>query len=986
MPASTEERQIRVLVDLCHDAAAVRGPVRIEPDDVFRTTACRTRLRWSTLRKYHVLIVSGHAPNKFTAAELRAVDRFVREGGGLLLASSTPLYQLDVEQPAETLPYNDVARLFGYELLGPDGCRREAEPDRNYLVGYRGEDAAENDAAPSEGRILGNLEPGTWAPPRVPEEATRLLEHRRTGEALAACSEHGKGRVVVIGRPAGNVMTLQHCAPLLRWLAGDAEARPGREVAAEIGPRMQVKKVGELRVIYEPRVERRLDEVLALISRVDGELRPILGEHWSPLDEVAVVDSAVANLGWRDFPRIGVKACPWRMVYNIASLMVTRTAYHSRIGDLLVSVFPEYSIVRHLATRIVERLGYTEQAQRLRQINERLCDEQDPDRTEGDLSRVYLWTEQWHPKGMWVLSELERKFGDDLLSKLFRAIPKEKAYEGLTDRYAWHSDKMIYYLSLAAGKNLFPWFEEIGTTVHPLPIMKREEKGFEKAVREALVRGATRGPASERLDGISDLAKLKEDERSKLPPSVRKLVEAVALSNAGDKRATAMLREIAQRKADAPEAAIAALQLVTMGDRSACSRLAALAKRHDYRLQLLAGHALRKAGCDDRGLSLTEIADADGRRVGKMDVKRQRELAVHAVVEGHEVANVVSEVAYAHFPHNNHASLLLVYWVFTSPQWRRMGLSRQALAATTELAEAKRCAVMSLGTGTRNVAHAMYRSFGFVDSEIGAGYRKTLADGTPSAPAARVTFRAMEDKDRARATRLAEEWADLLFGGWYRSWQGFSPLHRVVLAEREGRLIGIACGRPDGTDASRLESLCVEKEAEKREDIALTLLALLHAHLAEGGAKTVHCWAPPDDGLVAETLTRAGYSRKAGGGVGMFGIRDLAQLLTEIRPLYERRLAESDFAGWSGRVIIVGDRLKAGLEADKGKVEVVPARARRGDVVLTSTDEVITRFTIGADTPYEGYLQTVTAIEPWMNEQVVKLLETLFPKVATLWG
>ncbi len=984
MPASTGHIEVRVLVDLYHDAAAEPGPIRIEPDNVFRTTTCRRRLRWALLRKYHLLIISGYAPNKFSAAELEDIERFIREGGGLLLASSTPRYELDVDQPAATLPYNQVARLFGYEFLAPGDCQQGPKPDRDYLMGYGRDDVAENDGAPPEGRILHKVGLGTWAPVRIPEGATPLLGHRRTSEALAAMSRHGEGRVFIMGHLAFDAGVLQHCHPLLRWLAGEAKPKPGRRVPQEIGPAMKLKKVGGVRVQHEPRVEKRLEEVLGLISRVESELRPMLGEHWRPLDEVTVVDSAAASLGWRNFPRIGVKACPWRMAYNIAFVMLTGTAYHSHIRDLLVAVFPEYSIVRHLATRIVERLGYAEEAARLRAVNQQLCDEQDPDRTKGDLARVYPWTEQWHPKGMWVLSELERRFGDGFLGRLFRVMPKEKAYEGLTDRYASYSDKAIYYLSLAAGEDLFPWFGEIGTTVHPLPIVKKDEKGFDRAVREALVRGATRGPASERLDAISDLAKLKREERKKLPPRVRRLVEPLALSDAGDRRAPDMLRSVMQRKPDSPEAAIAALQLVTMGDRSACRTLAALAKGQDYRLQLLAGHALRKAGCDDQGLSLTEIRDAQGRRVGQMDVKLHGELAVHPKMEGYEVANVISEVGYAHFPHNNHASLLMVYWVHTSPQWRRMGLSRQALAVAMNHPAAKSCSTFTLGTGTRNVAHAMYRSFGFVDMEVSERYKKTLSEGTPSAPPPGVTFRELEDKDNAQVSRWVDDYCADGFFSWHQPAWGFSPLDSAFLAEKDDKLIGVVCGSPEGRDRARLHCLCVEKGAKHRQDIALTLLELLHSKLAAEGIAVIERGNAPDDGLAPETLTRAGYSRGVSGGVGMFGIRDLGQLFTEIRPLYEKRLADGDFADWSGRVIIIGDRLKAGLEAEKGEVQVIEARARRGDLVLTSRDETITRFVVGRETPLEGYLQTFTSIEPWMNERMLKLLETLFPKVPML--
>ena len=58
MPAVADRGPIRVLIDLYHDPAWGRAPIRIEPDDVFQTTTCRERLRWGTLEKYHVLVLS----------------------------------------------------------------------------------------------------------------------------------------------------------------------------------------------------------------------------------------------------------------------------------------------------------------------------------------------------------------------------------------------------------------------------------------------------------------------------------------------------------------------------------------------------------------------------------------------------------------------------------------------------------------------------------------------------------------------------------------------------------------------------------------------------------------------------------------------------------------------------------------------------------------------------------------------------------------
>ncbi|MGC9317914.1 MAG: hypothetical protein ACP5KN_07765, partial [Armatimonadota bacterium] len=180
----------------------------------------------------------------------------------------------------------------------------------------------------------------------------------------------------------------------------------------------------------------------------------------------------------------------------------------------------------------------------------------------------------------------------------------------------------------------------------------------------------------------------------------------------------------------------------------------------------------------------------------------------------------------------------------------------------------------------------------------------------------------------------------------------------------------------------------VERGADDRTEIGAALLARLHRMLAGDGAKTVKASVCSQPGLLIDALCRAGYSRSPSGGVNMFGIRDLRRLFEEIRPLYEHRLADGGLQDWAGRIIITGERLQAGLEVDDGAVQVVHARPAATDIVLRTSDEVITRFVTGRETPLEGYLQQRTEVQPQVNPAVVKLLETLFPQVPFIvrWG
>ncbi|MFW6157071.1 MAG: hypothetical protein ACOC7J_07110, partial [Armatimonadota bacterium] len=211
----------------------------------------------------------------------------------------------------------------------------------------------------------------------------------------------------------------------------------------------------------------------------------------------------------------------------------------------------------------------------------------------------------------------------------------------------------------------------------------------------------------------------------------------------------------------------------------------------------------------------------------------------------------------------------------------------------------------------------------------------------------------------------------------------------AALAEREGTLIGVAFAQHEEGEGAAVQDVAVTGGEDARPEIGVALIARVHAMLADAGAKRVTAHICSDPGLLTDALCRAGYSREASGGVNMFGIRDLTQLFGEIRPLFERRVRETLFEDWRGRVILLGERLGSGLSFEAGEVRVIgDPEPRPADIVLRTTDERITRIVTGRETPLEGYLQREMTVEPQVSPPVMKLLETLFPRVPFVlrWG
>lgn len=983
MSAPAEHGRIRVLVDQYHDSGwrSVRRDLEGGP---LRVTICRRRLTWSTLRRYHVAIVEASTPVPFTAAELAALERFVREGGGLLLAASVPAFELLCDAPADEMPANALAGRFGFRFLSATEARGEVRRDRDFQLGYPWEAIEVAGTAP---RDFGPQPPGTrtWAPIATPRGARAVLRHADTREPLAATTRVGAGRVCVIGARLGRMNQLAHLLPLVRWLAGDATVAADDPPPAEVGPPPTLCTARRLTLVCDPPVAGEAEAVAELALRFDDFMRELLGECWELPRRIEVLRGSVRPDPWESGAFVTVAEAPWARAWLAAISLGFAGLRREHPARLLMSLFPEFTLLRHIALRFLEREGFAEQGARLREIALEQARAADPSGTEVDLARVYAATQRWHPKGMWLLHELERRFGEDLLTRLFALMPRRREDDKLPVRFASDADRAAYYLSLAAGEDLTGWLREIGTSINPLPLVRADERGFAAAMRAALVEGATAGPASRRMDALADLAALEADERAQLPPSVRSAVERFARAEAADARAPEELREIA--RGDGADASIAALQLAGLGDAGAADRLLELLPADDLRFRLMAGHALSKLGRDIPELTLEGLS-LGGRRVGAVALRHHDTLDIHAQIEGYEVANVISESFLAQFPHGQSASVFYVYWVHTSPQWRRAGISRQLFALALAHPEAQRCSCFALSTGTRNNAHAMYRDFGFVDTTFDERAEKSLALGVPCVPPEGVSVRTLQDADRERVRRFVREYHAGALSVWGLTTPVLDDSERVTLAHRDGKLVGAAIGRMEGEESARLIDVLVAADAEGRAEIGVALVARLHELLAARGARRISAEPAPDVDLLSDVLARAGYSRGARGGVEMFGIRDLAQLFGEIRPLFERRLADARRTDWRGRLRITGERLSAGLEIDGGAVRVLGAEPGPAEMLIRATDETITRFVLGRETPLEGYLQRRAEIEPQVNSAVMGLLETLFPQVPIVerWG
>ncbi|MBD3292035.1 MAG: hypothetical protein GF393_03865, partial [Armatimonadia bacterium] len=786
---------IRVFVDDYHDSGAgmlrrslAGGPLQV--------TICRETLKWSVLKRYHVAIIDATAPAPVSANELKAVKRFVSDGGGLLVAGCAPAYELVTDAPVSEMPAARIADLFGVGFVGGEDAAGDARYERDFRLSYPEESVV------SAGDVIDGFGPNppggdVWAPLDLPEGTRLLLQHGDTAEALAAVAEHGAGRVCAVGSDLERFNVLSHLYPLIRWLAGDTTERPGRDIPTEIGPARTKQQVHGLTLICEEAIADRAQDLAAVVRRFDEFMVGIAGDDWKTPKRMQVRRTCQRLRPWDHDLFLAPVGDDWAVAYNVAFSIMLHTLWHSHYVDLIVGLFPEGTLARYVAIRFLEHVGFEEAADRLRGIALQMADQADPSGREGDLARIYWATEQTHPKGLWLLMDLERHFGPDFLRRLFEVIPKKREDDKLPPTWAWGSDRLAYYLGLAVGEDLTEELEEIGTLVHPLPRVSPDDDGFDAAMRSALADellvSTASTSASRRMEALTDLSRIKPDDRVDLPERVRGLTEAFERSVASDVRAVEPLEALASGD-DPSQAAWAALQLVSMGRQQWADRLAELLPDQDLRFRLMAGHTLRKIGREAPEGSLDGLAEI-GRNVGELDVAHRDMLLIHPKVEGYEVANVLAESGLSGFPHGNWATRFYIDWVHTSPQWRRSGLSRLAFRAAMEHEEAQRCSCFALNTGTRNSAHALYREFGYVDMDRREKATRRLCLGAAYTPPDGVLIRPVTDDDREGVRRFLIDYHEDSFMLSPPPVAELGEGTFTAIAERDGTLIGAALAR-----------------------------------------------------------------------------------------------------------------------------------------------------------------------------------------------
>ena len=1002
------KEQIQILVDTARDTGWSDGLIRIEPDSIYQTTNNRDYLSEVVLKNYDVLTICSNTSLKYTDAELQLIREFVENGGGLLLASNTSRFERDVRESISELGINHVASLFGARFLPLPERHGEMDIDANPLRGYTKKNLRLTDYEIVDGLGIDDLDLTYCGILDIPADSSVFLEHSETGEPVGACLHCGSGRVLLINTQLFERENHPVSGRFIDWLGVNrVSLTTGPEtIPDEVPIEEQVREDGKIKIFYTHFVANRVDTCMAFAKKLSTEMLSKFPEGEKIEWKIDLTPSCVHKYGfsWEDsVMTIGGCVSPPRLAYSLgveaSRLIADKTPFGKATGILFDGDgFPFF-----FGIWAMKILGFaSEAAEIFAEVERQFCENVQAEEPI-DIARVY---EQRYRKPIWILKTLLEKYGGDLFVR-FAEVLSEKPSD--TEKNMPHAtfspvDRLIYYLSRVVGEDLFPWFEEIGTTVHPLPLLPNDSDEFVTEVRKHLNRMVrdTNIDTSDRIDAIDSLLEIADESEHSISALVAKLdtgdkyerliATAKLISNCDDRGGKA-LKELTTETGDDGFIAMAVLMLVRNGrSGEIIDRLIEIAPHQDYRYQLETGYLLAKIDHPAaKVFSYEELTDKNSTPILTMDVRRNTDLHLHPIIAGYRVAICNLHLHTHHFPHNTHAPGTYVGWVHTTPKYRRRGLARWAFGTAMSHELVCQYSCISLHTNPDNDAHGMYRSFGFVDGILGQRFTKALRHEQAKVVEGVVVRPYTPGDEVAMARVLNAFYADQVDRRPRRAERRRTSETRLIyLAEKDGELLGYVqaqcfekkknvsitefCLKPQSSEGSiHLESFL--------EDVSAALLCALHNELVKREYKRIRYYpeAEGDADHIKTLFHNFGYTSEADW-VWMFKIINLPMLLGELSPLLSKRLNESDdYKGWQGTISIKGSEHRASLIIKDSEIRVSAEVSADTGLCLSTDDDTLTQFILGAVTPYEAYLQNQLHIAPTVNDSVIGLLGTLFP-------
>jgi hypothetical protein len=469
-PPATANRDLSILVDTSmeflfvydHLAGFLRG-------EGYTVTQNRGTLRPALLDDYDLVLIQQLTTSlKFDPAFVTALERWVRDGGRLLIVGHGVQWR-DYNRDSQTgLPLNALAQPFGFRFIeskkGQFPLKGTAHPIAAGLTSISA------DKYDPRGRI--------WGPGWLEAHGVGLIETQSAdpvivdaaGDVVMAARKLGQGRVVAFtGKrllwgcmPESSIQHDEDNIALVRsTLAWLLEGRPPRDHLEQLAdlrhPDIELKgKRTSIRTteVLRPHAQRTLDQF--------DRVYDVLYDYFKvpAYSDLKINALAGAGGGWRAGDEIGIAVLASDDGIKSLLLWEMTNGWGPPIPPSWVEMW-----ALHTGQVLSGRLGLGSPAQRMLTRHKDMQDVVAIDPTLDQLDLADPGDEKTHrkvlAKASAVVEQLERMH-PGFIPRLCRI---HRAREGWTE--AVPMQEFVYLCSLAAGADLYPYFQSLGTTVEP---------------------------------------------------------------------------------------------------------------------------------------------------------------------------------------------------------------------------------------------------------------------------------------------------------------------------------------------------------------------------------------------------------------------------------------------------------------------------------------------------------------------------------------
>lgn len=404
---------------------------------------------WGTLHKYDfsnvnlLILQSGASPCPYLPEDIEAVQKFLEEGGAVVILGDYSLFRNETHYRLNTLVKRFGAEFVNESAIKPlRGCSiLESEEIESYSP-----------------KIIKLDESVDWEVLLKDTKDSAVMARRSVGMGyLVVVSRSLSGRKPDAGDPINDVWW----KPLLRQITANKPVDPKRRPRHQM-PENKTQRQ-RLPIQYSDYMKSHADAIYAVYDQCFPVIQEVIGVPPSEGMLTNLILLPTGGGGFSSGSSIGLAAW-WgnfpEKKYGMVEL-ISHESTHSWVHPFTEPMWNE-GIATYLGILVGRKMGLVEDADSTLAGWMRGARKHDKDMTKYDLAKgkdvphvVRM------AKPMYIFEQL-RKEKPDIVARYFQTKRKLATPQKIKK---YTADDSVAVLSIAMGRDLFPWFQSLGITV-----------------------------------------------------------------------------------------------------------------------------------------------------------------------------------------------------------------------------------------------------------------------------------------------------------------------------------------------------------------------------------------------------------------------------------------------------------------------------------------------------------------------------------------